>query len=115
MIALRASFADRSSMSILNSIQRKNARPESSPIGYARFFHFTRFSRFPAIRADLLEEAAVPNAMTVPGCARGPIFLAAKPGQRGTTWLKPVAKGRHLVIPYPRWPKKRFLSRASAS
>src|SRR2546430_15050699 len=38
----------------------------------------------------------------------GPIFLAAKPAQRGTTWLKPVAKGRNPVIPYPRWPKNDF-------
>jgi hypothetical protein len=86
----------------LISIQRKNARPESSPLGYARFFHFTRNLRFPAIRADLLEEAAVLNAMTVSGLPARADFLAAKPAERGTTRLKPVAKGRHLVIPYPR-------------
>jgi hypothetical protein len=61
IIGLRASFADRAWMSTSNSIQRKNARPERSPLGYARFFRFARNSRFPAIRADLLEETAVPE------------------------------------------------------
>jgi hypothetical protein len=54
-----------------------------------------------------------PNVMAEAGYPRGPIFLAAKPAQRGTTWLKPVAKGRHLVIPYPRWSKMIFESRVS--
>jgi hypothetical protein len=49
-----------------------------------------------------------PNAMAVAGCPRGPIFLLAKPAQRGTTALKPVAKGRRPVIPYPRWPNNDF-------
>jgi hypothetical protein len=46
---------------MLNSIPRKNARPESSRSGYERFFLFARNSRFPAIRAGLLEETAVPE------------------------------------------------------
>jgi hypothetical protein len=71
-------------------------------------FPFCADFAFAAIRADLLGKQPFPNAMAVAGCPRGPILLAAKPARRGTTWLKPVAKGRHLVIPYWRWPKNDF-------
>jgi hypothetical protein len=41
-------------------------------------------------------------------------FSLVTAARLGTTRLKPVAKGRHLVIPYPqRW--KLILSRASAT
>jgi hypothetical protein len=84
---------------------KKMRGPENSPLGYARFF--ARNSRFPAISADLLGKQPSRMQWQRPG-ASGPILLATRPAKRGTTWQKPVAKGRHLVIPYPRWQKNDF-------
>jgi hypothetical protein len=70
-------------------------------------FRFCADFAFAAIRADLFGKVAVPECNAVAGCPRGPISLVSRP-KRGTTWQKPVAKGRHLVIPYPRWQKNEF-------
>jgi hypothetical protein len=92
-------------MSRLNSIPRKIFRR----LGYARVFRFARISHVALIRADPLKESGQSStAMAAAFCLREPFFSAAKPARRGKTSPKPVAKGRHLMIPYLRWPETNF-------
>jgi len=93
------------------SIQRKNARPESSPLGYERFF---RFARFPVIRADLLEKTAVPDCN---GSGRVPAradFPGGETCSAGDNQAKASCKGRPPCDSLSALAEKRFLSRASA-